>query len=594
MLNQGRILFHQTSRIHQTRAPLLLRSYTTSVFQPQKKSLLRRVVNGAAMVTLATTVTVGVGGTILYQTNDQFGHVTNALERCGIAGLVGAKVALNYQRTLSKTYISDTEYEEAKKACHLQCANRVLLAVQKLGGVYVKLGQHISVMQYLLPVEWCSTMRVLQDRCDPTSPEEIRALFISDYGLPVEDIFEEFDWDPIGVASLAQVHRAKLKSNTDSERQSWIDEEGGWVAVKLQHPYLDNYCQIDMDTVSFIFEIVKRVFPDFGFDWFAEEMRESIPKELDFVHETMNARRVDYNFATEKAHKRTALVIPRVIWAKRRIMCMEFINGSRVDDLEYMKKYNIDPKEVSTELTRVFSEMIFLHGFVHCDPHPGNVFIRPAKEPRHSKYNFDLVLLDHGLYRELSEDLRSNYAQLWTSLIEGDEKGIRKYSYRVGGTDVYQLFACMLTGREWEKIEKSDLNSVRNVEEVGRISDGAMEYLVQVADILGNLPRPVLLLLKTNDLLRHVDEKLNVVPDDRITYVIMGSYCSKAVWLDTKKYILDRMRSVGFSFRLFKELFNAWWQYEYLSYALWIYQLTTKLSEKLDRLKGGSAKAIES
>lgn len=227
---------------------------------------------------------------------------------------------------------------------------------------------------------------------------------------------------------------------------------------------------------------------------------------------------------------------------------------------------------------------------------PGNVFIRPAKDPRNSKYNFDLVLLDHGLYRELSEELRSNYAQLWTSLIKGDEEGIRKYSYRVGGTDVYQLFACMLTGREWDKIEKSDLNSVRDTDEVGRISTGAIDYLVEVADILGKLPRPVLLLLKTNDLLRHVDEKLNVVPDDRITYVIMGSYCSKAVWLDTKKYIFDKIRSVGFTFQLCKQLFSAWWQYESLAYALWFYQFTTKWAEKLHLKKKSTInnrKAIE-
>lgn len=213
---------------------------------------------------------------------------------------------------------------------------------------------------------------------------------------------------------------------------------------------------------------------------------------------------------------------------------------------------------------------------------PGNVFIRPAKEPKHSKCNFDLVLLDHGLYRELPEELRSDYAHLWTSLIKGDEEGIRKYSYRVGGTDVYQLFACMLTGREWERIEKSDLNSVRETAEVGRISNGAMEYLTEVADILGNLPRTVLLLLKTNDLLRHVDERLNVIPDDHITYVIMGSYCSKAVWLDTKKYITDRIRSVGFSLSLFKQLFSAWWQYESLAYALWIYQISLKWAGKLN------------
>jgi aarF domain-containing kinase len=220
---------------------------------------------------------------------------------------------------------------------------------------------------------------------------------------------------------------------------------------------------------------------------------------------------------------------------------------------------------------------------------PGNVFIRPAKDPKHSKYNFDLVLLDHGLYRELTNELRVNYAHLWTSLIKGDEAGIKEYSLRVGGTDVYQLFACMLTGREWTKISESDLNSVRHDEEVGRIAEGAVEYLVEVADILGKLPRTVLLLLKTNDLLRHVDEKLNnnepgAIPDDHITYVIMGNYCAKAVWLDTKQYLLDKMNLMGFSLNLFKELFRAWWQYTSLDYALWIYQLTSFWAEKVRRV----------
>lgn len=307
----------------------------------KKKSIARRIVNGAAMFTLATTVTVSVGGTILYQTNDQFRHVSNALERCGIAGIVGAKVAFDYQQTLSKEYADEATFEEAKRACHQRCANRVLIAIQRLGGVYVKLGQHISVMQYLLPNEWCQTMRVLQDQCEPTLPEDIRALFISDYGLPIEEIFEEFDWTPLGVASLAQVHRARLSRKStellqQNEKDGWIDQENGWVAVKLQHPYLDNYCQIDMDTVSFIFEIVKRVFPNFGFEWFAEEMRESIPKELDFVHETQNAKRVAANFAEDRSKNKTSLVIPRVIWAKRRIMCMECKLINKVKKIEIL------------------------------------------------------------------------------------------------------------------------------------------------------------------------------------------------------------------------------------------------------------------
>jgi aarF domain-containing kinase len=234
-------------------------------------------------------------------------------------------------------------------------------------------------------------------------------------------------------------------------------------------------------------------------------------------------------------------------------------------------------------------DMYFLYTNNHHFIDPGNVFIRPAKDPKHSKYNFDLVLLDHGLYRELTNELRVNYAHLWTSLIKGDEAGIKEYSLRVGGTDVYQLFACMLTGREWAKISESDLNSVRHDEEVGRIAEGAVEYLVQVADILGKLPRAVLLLLKTNDLLRHVDEKLNnnqpgTIPDDHITYVIMGNYCAKAAWLDTKQYLLDKMNVMGFSLNLFKELFRAWWQYTSLDYALWIYQLTSFWAEKARRV----------
>ncbi|KAG1226380.1 hypothetical protein G6F68_019754 [Rhizopus microsporus] len=113
------------------------------------------------------------------------------------------------------------------------------------------------------------------------------------------------------------------------------------------------------------------------------------------------------------------------------------------------------------------------------------------------------------------------------------------------------------------------------------MTEGAIERLVEVADILGKLPRVVLLLLKTNDLLRHVDEKLSNTHDERMTYVIMGSYCSKAVWLDTKRHILEKVRTFGLSFHLLKELVKAWWQHESLAYSLWLYQLVAKWLEKL-------------
>ncbi|KAI9317215.1 ABC1 family-domain-containing protein [Dichotomocladium elegans] len=508
------------------------------------------------------------GVTGLYYVNEDARHVAVALQRCGTAGLVGAQVAADYKMTLSKSYASNEEYKEAKRQCDLRCANRVLDALQRLGGIYIKLGQHVSAMVYILPPEWTDTMAVLQDRCDPTPREEIERLFLTDYGEPLEAIFEEFDWKPLGVASLAQVHRARLRPGPDGTRAG----NDGWVAVKLQHPALDEFCKIDMETVSLIFDVITKAFPDFGFRWLVDEMRESLPRELDFVHEARNSRLVAQNFADDMKYRRTALMVPEVIWAKRRIMCMEFIEGARVDNIEYLKQHKIDPAQVSAELTSVFSKMIFLHGFVHCDPHPGNIIVRPCKRP-HSKYNFDLVLLDHGLYRDLTEQMRVDYAHLWTSLIRGDEEGIRTYAKRVGGTDTYQLFACILTGRAWETVHSADLSSVRSKAELAQMSVGAMEFIVDIADILSRLPRVVLLLLKTSDLLRHMDEVLRTTTtDDHLTYVIMGQYCTKAVWLDAVKHIRERVAQVGFNFTLFKALARVWWNYFSLVGKLWIYE----------------------
>ncbi|KAI8367658.1 ABC1 family-domain-containing protein, partial [Radiomyces spectabilis] len=512
----------------------------------------------------------GAAGTGLYYTNDDFRHLTIALQRCGTAGAVTVQVAYHYQRMLSREYATEEERKQAKRECDLQCANIVLAGLQKLGGIYVKLGQHISAMMYILPVEWTSTMAALQDRCEASSAQDIRELFSSDYGESLDDIFEEFDWRPLGVASLAQVHRARLRPLRDGTRLG----NDGWVAVKLQHPRLDEFAKIDLATVTFIVTTIKRVFPDFGFEWIMHEMRESLPQEMDFRHEAKNAHQVARNFAAECKKGTTPLVIPEIIWARRRIMCMEFIEGARIDDLEYMKRHNIDAASVSKELSAIFSKMMFLDGFVHCDPHPGNVLIRPAKNPKHSSFNFDLVLLDHGLYRTLTDDLRTNYAHLWTSLIKGDEEGIRTYALLVGcKANTHRLFASLLTGREWQTIQSADLSSLRSDTEMERVSGRASGFLLKVADILATLPRVVLLLLKTSDLLRSLDETLRVSVGDHMTYIIMGRYCAKAVWLESKKRVLDMMSTTGVTWHLFKQLSNAWWEYHSLELGLWLYQL---------------------
>ncbi|KAI9474260.1 MAG: ABC1 family-domain-containing protein [Benjaminiella poitrasii] len=491
-------------------------------------------------------------------------HLALAMQRISVATKVGINVALDYKRTQRKKYKTEEERLEARRQCHQRCAERVLDGLQRLGGIYVKLGQHVSSMTYILPLEWTTTLAVLQDRCDPSSAEDIRQLFLSDYGEPLDVVFDEFDWIPLGVASLAQVHKARLRYKKE------------WVAVKFQHPRLDEFSRIDLTTVTFIVDLIKRIFPDFGFEWILQEMKESLPQEMNFEHEANNSYQVSRNFEHERRHHTTALVVPDIVWAKRRILCMEFIEGARIDDMEYMKKHGIDSAQVSTEITQVFSKMMFLDGFVHCDPHPGNILIRPAKDPK-SKFKFDLVLLDHGLYRTLTEELRTDYAHLWTSLIRGDEEGIRTYSLRVGcRPESHRLFASLLTGREWSTIQAADLSSDRTMKEMKRVSGRAKDFVSRIYDILETLPRIILLLLKTSDLLRGLDETLRQSGDKYITYALMGKFCAEAVWLDAKSNLLNRIReSEQFvdSLKLIKRLLYAWWEYQSLEYGLWFYRI---------------------
>ncbi|CAO3665117.1 unnamed protein product [Rhizopus stolonifer] len=529
-----------------------------------KRSLYPR--SHAQKYFLYSSASLCAGGFVWYASDDHPKLFFSAAQRAGLATKVGISVAIDYKVTQSKSYSTQKELEEAKRQCHLRSAKRVLDGLLKLGGIYVKLGQHVSTMSYILPNEWTSTLAVLQDQCDPSSAEDLKRMFLNNYHQHLEDVFDEINWQPLGVASLAQVHKARLGTQ--------------WVAIKFQHPRLDEFYRIDLQTVSFIVHSIKRMFPDFGFEWIMQEMKESLPQELDFVREASNAKQLEKNFENCS----TALVIPKVIWAKSRILCMEFIEGARVDDLEYFREHHINSSQVSTEITNIFSKMMFIDGFVHCDPHPGNILIRPAQKNKNHPHNFDVVLLDHGLYRTLTDQLRVDYANLWTCLIRGDEDGIRKYSLRIGCKPEYhRLFASLLTGREWSTIQSANLSSARSTTEINRVSGRTKNFLNRIYSILETLPRVVVLLLKTSDLLRSLDETLRKSKDKYMTYVLMGKYCAETVWVDQRSNILSRLQeslTLSSAWELARNLAAAWCKYQLLELSLWFYQFQSGTREK--------------
>lgn len=401
---------------------------------------------------------------------------------------------------------------------HQRAADRLLRLFQTNGGIFIKLGQHMSALEHVLPLEYSSTMRVLQDQAPVSSMADVSAVLREDLGMEIEELFSEFDEKPIGAASLAQVHKATLKSS------------GQEVAVKIQHHRLQAFVDMDLLIVASAVKIVKHIFPQFEFSWLAEEMKTNLPKELDFQSEAHNAERLVKNL--ERTWPSNCPVhVPKVFWdyITKRVLVMEFCSGSKISDVKALKEAGIKPTDVSAALTHLYAQMIFLHGFVHCDPHPGNILVQYDKNLRR---RFKLILLDHGIYKELPDEFRMNYAHLWKSLIAGSESGIRKYAERLGGGEAYKLFSVVLTHRSWDTmIYHKDWDRMRKPMDIDTFRERASDYLPQVAELLSRLPRPLLLLLKTNDLLRAVDRALQAenpnIPSK--TFVIMGEYCVEAV-----------------------------------------------------------------
>ncbi len=198
------------------------------------------------------------------------------------------RIALNHQSS------DNAERSAVLKQCHKRCAERTLRVMEANGSIFIKLGQHLTSLNYLLPVEWTSTFIPLQDRCPVSSFASIERLFQQDTGRPMSELFSDFDVMPVAAASLAQVHRATLR------------ETGQKVAVKVQHPALAEWVPLDLALTRFTFSTLKRFFPEYDLSWLSEEMELSLPQELDFTQEAKNAMHAKEYFKD----KERALVIP--------------------------------------------------------------------------------------------------------------------------------------------------------------------------------------------------------------------------------------------------------------------------------------------
>ncbi|XP_060919133.1 aarF domain-containing protein kinase 1 [Labrus mixtus] len=454
--------------------------------------------------------------------------------RFGRAAATTAVISYDYLSAFKHVEYNTEEYWALKSKVHRRSAERLRDLCCANRGTFIKVGQHLGALDYLLPEEYTSTLKVLHSRAPQSSMEEIQQVIKEDLGKELSELFVSFEEQPQGAASLAQVHKAVL-------------HDGRTVAVKVQHPKVQRQSSKDIMVIEVLLRAVHWLFPDFAFMWLVEEAKKNMPLELDFLNEGHNAERV----AKMLGHF-PFLKVPMIHWhlSTKRILTMEFAEGGQVNDRDYMKTHNINVNEISENLGKMYSEMIFVHGFVHCDPHPGNVLVRKCPQSQKT----EIVLLDHGLYQVLQPDFRLDYCRLWQALIKGDMPGVERYSRRLGAGELYPLFACVLTARSWTAVNAGISSVPVTHSEDVEIRTNAAQYLPQISDLLNRVPRQMLLLLKTNDLLRGIETTLQTRASSS-SFINMSRCCIRAMARHKRSKARSRRRRLQITL---SESLNLW------------------------------------
>lgn len=261
---------------------------------------------------------------------------------------------------------------------------RLVKAFEELGPTFIKLGQLLSTRPDLLPPDYLKAFSRLQDDVPRLTFEQVERAIVTETCKLPDDIFAGFDREPVGAASLAQVHRAKLAT-------------GEQVAVKVQRPGVAEVVEGDLAILESVARFIDRRQPDLAvYDplGIVAELSRSLRKELDFVHEGQNADICRRNFAEDRT-----VAVPRVYWdySTRRLLVLEFLTGVKVTDADGLRQAGIDRAELARKGTRAYMRMVFEHGFFQPDPHPGNIIVIPDGR---------VGIVDYGMFSRIDDETR--------------------------------------------------------------------------------------------------------------------------------------------------------------------------------------------
>ncbi|MBD3204634.1 hypothetical protein GF327_10165 [Candidatus Woesearchaeota archaeon] len=290
---------------------------------------------------------------------------------------------------------------------------------EELGGAFIKFGQILSLRPDLVPKKYCDELSKLQDQVSLFSYDAVQKIIESELKKPVYRLFDSFNKEPIAAASIGQVHLAKLKN-------------GKKVVVKVQRPNIKQEFESDIDLMYFIAKLIEKHYSTkiVNPSLIVKEFEEYTKKELDYMHEAQNLFTAYNNF------KKTQIKIPEIVWdlTTSKVLTMEYIPGKKLNKIKTLDKQ--DKKILSKKITKGIYKMVFIDGFFHADPHPGNILIL-----KDNKISF----IDFGITGYINPQLKEKLTDLFIAATNKNLKKITELFLELGRADKNSIDKSNLT-----------------------------------------------------------------------------------------------------------------------------------------------------
>ena len=322
-----------------------------------------------------------------------FGHILDQM-RIGPYLRLGKKIFIQ-----QKTKVEKLNYSQ-----------RIRLALEELGPTFVKLGQLLSTRPFMIPLELVIELSKLQDEVAPFSFEEAKKIVEKELKASLDQLFSSFDETPLASASLSQVHRAKTN-------------KGEEVVVKVQRPGIKPIIDTDMEILTDLTNLLERHIPEsrqYDPKGMADELTKTFRREVDFKNEARNVEIFALNFKDDPT-----VFVPRVFWDMTTdlVLTLEYIEGIKVTNLEEIDEKGLDRKTIAKNAGRSVFKQVFIDGFFHADPHPGNLFVLG---------NNVIAPVDYGMMGRLSESTMDELSELLVAVVSWNPRGVIKTWQKAG------------------------------------------------------------------------------------------------------------------------------------------------------------------